>query len=59
MNSYLHCSENKTDLLVRMLYRRNAVDNGHLKEISHVLKITSTHISILYKYKSNLGRKLY
>lgn len=63
MNWYLHCSENKNDLLVRMsvrmLCRRNAVDNGHHKEISHVLKITSTHKSMLYKYKSNLGRRLY
>lgn len=55
MNWYLHCSENKNDLLVRMLCRRNAVDNGHHKEISHI----SSHISMLYKYKSNLGRRLY
>lgn len=59
MNWYLHCSENKNDLFMRMLCSRNSVDNGHHKEISHVLKITPTHSSMLYKYKSNLGRNLY
>lgn len=59
MNWYVYCSENENDLLVRMLCRRNSVDNGHYREFSHVLKIMSTHTSMLHKYKSNLGRKLY
>jgi hypothetical protein len=37
----------KINLLVRMLCGRNAVDNGNHKEISHCLKITATHISML------------
>lgn len=55
MNWYLHWSDNKIGILVRMLCRRNAMDNGHHeKGISHVLKVTLIHMSMLYKYKLNL-----